>query len=596
MTKKTRNWLIISGIVVVVGGGIAYAATHKKSTIEYTTADVTKGTLVQTVNETGTITPAKEIELNFLSSGKLGKLNVKVGDLVSPEQAVAELDYSALMIKEQEALASLNVSRANISQAQSAYDSAQREYIKQSASLSEALKQATKTVRDLEDRGSATVTTQEQAIATSESALATTKATYQRGIDNKFDALALTIDTKLAGTTTSLDDSNRILTDDNARPTLSVKNSSVLSQARASYAQGRDFSQKAKVALDTFGSSKSQANLDAAYVAADAAVRKVFETLNLMSSVLDNTVASSSFTQAQIDAYKTMINGDITSSSTATASLQTAKQALEDARLSYDTNLLTAQQNLNQATVAYDNALRTARNAVSTAMTTRDQQLATAQTRIDTTRSTLMVSQAQIGQTQANLALLKDQISDNILKSPIKGIVTKINYEIGEQVTPQKALLSVLTENMYQVEVDIAETDISKVTLTNTAEITLDSLGDTVKFQGMVYFIDPAQTIIQGVTYYKVKISFDPGTQPVKPGMTANAVIMTARRENVLMMPSRAVVERDNSKFVRLLENNVPREVPVSIGLSGDNGLVEVLSGVSEGNKVVTFVKDSSKK
>lgn len=595
MTKKTRNWLIIGAVLVVIVGG-GYAVSQRKPATEYTTAKVTRGTLVQTVNETGTITPAKEIELNFLNSGQLAKLNVKVGDVVAPEQVLAEIDYSGLLIRQQEAMANINVSQANVAQAEASLQSAKREYEKLSGSLNETVNQAKKTLRDFEDRGTATVTTQEQAIATAESNLATTKSTYQRGIDNKFDALALTIDTKLAGTTPALDDINRILTDDNARDTLSAKNSGVLTQARAAYASGRSLAAQAASAVATFKGRKDDATLAAAYAATDAAVRKVFDALNLMSSVLDNSVPSGSFTQAQIDAYKATIAADITAASSATATLQTAKQALDDARLSYDTNVLSATQNLNQANVAYDNALRSARNSVATALTNRDQQLAGAQTRIDTAAGNVTVVRAQVGQAQANLDLLRNQISDNVLKSPIQGIITKVNYQIGEQVTPQKALVSLLTENNYQLEVDIAETDIAKISLNDPVDVKLDSLGKEVGFSGVVYFIEPAATIIQGVTYYKVKVSFNPGAEAVKPGMTADAVITTDRRENVLLMPSRAIVERDNAKFVRILENNIPREVAVTVGQNGDDGLVEVTSGVNEGDNVVTFVKDPAKK
>jgi len=123
----------------------------------------------------------------------------------------------------------------------------------------------------------------------------------------------------------------------------------------------------------------------------------------------------------------------------------------------------------------------------------------------------------------------------------------------------------------------------------------LDSLDQSKEFTGTVYFIEPAATIIQGVTYYKVKVSFDPGTEAVKPGMTATAIITTAKLDNVLMMPSRAIVERDGNKYVRILENGEVRESTVTTSLNGDDGLVEVVSGVKEGDQVVTFVKDPSK-
>jgi len=595
MTKK--KIIIISSIVVVVGVAAWYLFVPKTAKIEYTTADVTKGTLLQTVSETGTITPAKEIELNFLNSGQLAKVNVKVGDQVMPDQVLGEVDYSNLSIRQQEAMASYNVSQANVRQAQSAYDSAQREYSKLSASLAENIRQSEKTLHDLEDTGPSTVTTYEQAIITAQSNYTNTKSTYQRSVDNKFDSLQLTVENKLAAAASALDAVNRILNDDGLKPTLSVKNSGILSQLRNSYADSRNLVSAANAALTTQKNNRSTNNLSAAKAATQAALNGVFGSCNLAFSALENTIISSTLSQAQLDAFKANIDGQMNTTSAAITALQTADQALDDARLAYDTNVLTADQSVSQARANYDNALLASRNAVATSKVNRDQQLSSAQTRIDNAQSNLGVASAQVGQAQANFDLIKNQISDNVLKSPIKGIITKINYEVGEQVTPAKAFLSVLTENNYQIEVDISETDIDKVKLSNTAEITLDALGPDIKFEGKVYFIEPAATVIQGVTYYKVKVSFDPaGKGDVKPGMTASAIIMTNKKENILIMPARAVIEQNGKNIVRILENNVVREADVTVGLSGDNGMVEVISGVKEGDKVVTFVKDSNKK
>ncbi|MCX6792988.1 MAG: efflux RND transporter periplasmic adaptor subunit [Candidatus Falkowbacteria bacterium] len=595
MTKK--KIIIISIIVVVVAAGAWYLFAPKTAKIEYTTADVTKGTLLQTVSETGTITPAKEIELNFLSSGQLAKVNVKVGDQVVPDQVLGEVDFSNLSIRQQEAMASVNVSNANVRQAQSAFDSARREYDKLSASLSENVKQAEKTLHDLSDTGPSTVTTYEQAISTADSNLASTKSTYQRIVDNKFDSLQSTIDNKLSSANTALDSVYRVLNDDNLKPTLSVKNSGVLNQTRNSYTAAKESVTRANAALTVEKNSRSLENLNSANIATQSALADVFSACNLAFSALENTITSSTLSQAQLDAFKASIEGQINSVSISITALQSADQALDDAKLSYDTNVLSATQSVSQARASYDNALIAARNAVNTSKVNRDQQLSSAQTRIDNAQSNLGVASAQVGQASANLALVANQISDNVLKSPIKGIITKVNYDVGEQVTPAKAFLSVLTENNYQIEVDISETDIDKVKLNNTAEITLDALGPDVKFEGKVYFVEPAATIIQGVTYYKVKVSFDPaGKGDVKPGMTASAIIMTNKKENILIMPARAVIEKNGKNIVRILENNVVREADVAVGLSGDNGMVEVTSGVKEGDKVVTFVKDSSKK
>ncbi|MDD5071910.1 MAG: efflux transporter periplasmic adaptor subunit, partial [Patescibacteria group bacterium] len=73
----------------------------------------------------------------------------------------------------------------------------------------------------------------------------------------------------------------------------------------------------------------------------------------------------------------------------------------------------------------------------------------------------------------------------------------------------------------------------------------------------------------------------------------ANVIITTASRENVLIMPSRAVIEKNNGeRYVRILVGKTVVEEPVKIGLRGDGGMVEVLSGVKEGDQVITFIKN----
>jgi len=75
--------------------------------------------------------------------------------------------------------------------------------------------------------------------------------------------------------------------------------------------------------------------------------------------------------------------------------------------------------------------------------------------------------------------------------------------------------------------------------------------------------------------------------------MTANIDIITGTRENVLAIPTRAVIARDGMKKVRLIGNdNVIREVPVVTGLRGSKGTIEIVEGIREGDKVITFLEE----
>ncbi|MDD4412801.1 MAG: efflux RND transporter periplasmic adaptor subunit, partial [Patescibacteria group bacterium] len=255
-----------------------------------------------------------------------------------------------------------------------------------------------------------------------------------------------------------------------------------------------------------------------------------------------------------------------------------------------------------------------ANNTLSTTKTSRDQQLTSAADRVEAAKKALRIAvaqlnkvkaaarvedvnliRAQIRQAQASVALVKNQIDHNKIEAPLDGIVTEVNYKLGEQTSASKTAIKMMAQDGYEIELDISETDIAKLKIGDTAKITFDAFGDNVKLDGRVASIDPAQTIIQGVIYYQTKIDFMSDQTEIKPGMTATADIETAKKDNALVIPYRAVQEKDGRKIIKILKNNQPEEKQVEIGLIGDGGQAEVISGISEGDDVITFTKNNEK-
>ncbi|MCK5320682.1 HlyD family efflux transporter periplasmic adaptor subunit, partial [Candidatus Parcubacteria bacterium] len=185
------------------------------------------------------------------------------------------------------------------------------------------------------------------------------------------------------------------------------------------------------------------------------------------------------------------------------------------------------------------------------------------------------------------------------IKAPINGVITKINFAIGEQPGIGSPVVFMLGDNNYEIEVLISEADIAKISRDDFASITLDAFGEDLIFLGKVDFIEPAETVIQDVIYYLLTVVFTESKEKnvfltnVKSGMTANVDIMTDKKENVLAMPVRAIVDKNGQgKFTRVLIGENVEERQITLGLRGDGGLVEVLSGVKEGEKVVTYIKE----
>ena len=136
------------------------------------------------------------------------------------------------------------------------------------------------------------------------------------------------------------------------------------------------------------------------------------------------------------------------------------------------------------------------------------------------------------------------------------------------------------------------ETDIAKIEVGNKARLTLDAYGPDVVFRAQVITIDPAETIIEGVTTYKTTLEFDSEDERIRSSMTANLDILTDERQNVIAIPQRAVVTKNGEKLVRVVYDSVIEEIQVKTGLIGRNGLVEITDGLNEGDKVVTFVDE----
>ena len=113
--KIPRKKLILAVILVVGLIIIVFLARGQKPKDVYSTATVISGPLVQTVNETGTIKAAQEVALNFLSTGRIDQVLVKVGDEVEVDTPLISLETESLELRKIEAEAGLKIAQANLS-------------------------------------------------------------------------------------------------------------------------------------------------------------------------------------------------------------------------------------------------------------------------------------------------------------------------------------------------------------------------------------------------------------------------------------------------------------------------------------------------
>lgn len=247
----------------------------------------------------------------------------------------------------------------------------------------------------------------------------------------------------------------------------------------------------------------------------------------------------------------------------------------------------TALQTQSSAISAAQGQVLSAQSALAQAQATLNNQLAQASSAdIDAAKAQILSAQGQVDAAQANL-------SNTILKAPLDGTITQVDIKVGEQASALKEVMILQDVADLHAEADVSEANIASLQLGQSVDYTFDALGPDRHFAGTVLTINPASTVVSGVVNYLVKATL-PNISDIKPGMTANMTILVAKKSGVLAVPSSAVINQNSNQYVRVMDDvkkGTYHQVLVQTGLSADGGLVEITSGLSEGQTVVTYIK-----
>jgi len=202
------------------------------------------------------------------------------------------------------------------------------------------------------------------------------------------------------------------------------------------------------------------------------------------------------------------------------------------------------------------------------------------------TANAIAAQQAQVASAQANVQSIQVNINNASLVSPINGVVTVQNAKVGEVAIAGQTITSIISANNFEIDAYVPETDIGKVAVGDSVNMTFDAFPGE-NFAGKVFYIDPAETIESGVVDYLVKVSFDTPDARIKSGLTANLDINTQTDQNALILPEYAVIQNASGTYVDILQNGAETQVPVTLGIHDQNGNVEIASGVTDGEQVV---------
>ncbi len=345
-------------------------------------------------------------------------------------------------------------------------------------------------------------------------------------------------------------------------------------------------------------------DLDLAIRQAEIGVRQAqaqFDQLQDGPSDSDLAAAQAALASAQ-EAYQQLLKGvDQDQFAAARAQVEQARVQLDQAQQAYDkvkdrpdVGMLPQSLQLQQATINYEAAEAqyrvTTKGSTPAQLAQAQAQIAQAQASLD--RLTQGPSQAQLdvaqaGVDQAELALeqARRRLDNAVLTAPWDSVVTVVNVVPGTLAQPGTPAFQLADTTRFHLDVQVDEIDVAAIAPDQEVAIEIDALPDQT-LAGKVARVAPSSnTLATGGVTYSVRIDIDDPDVPLRVGMSATATIIASTREDVLLIPNRAVqVERESGRtFVERLTGDEPQKVEVRLGLR-DDARVEVREGLDEGD------------
>jgi HlyD family secretion protein len=275
-----------------------------------------------------------------------------------------------------------------------------------------------------------------------------------------------------------------------------------------------------------------------------------------------------------------------------------------------------ARANRDQAKRALD---RTKELHAQNANLVSPEQLEQAQTAYEVADALATSAAHQVDQARAGFREARDQLAKTRIVAPMSGRVTRLAVEEGEVAVPGTfsretgLLLTVSDLSVIQVKVQVDETDVVRLSLADSVEVTIDAFPDTT-FTGKVTKVSDSSIRPAGgapvgaqndrAVDYEVEITLRNPPKDVRPDLSATARIVTDTRKQVLAIPIIALTVREHTPLstetqpvdttkkkketegVFVVTGGKAAFRPVKVGIAGDE-FFEVLDGVKEGETIV---------
>ena len=194
------------------------------------------------------------------------------------------------------------------------------------------------------------------------------------------------------------------------------------------------------------------------------------------------------------------------------------------------------------------------------------------------------VSRTNVANAQAALALARKSLSYAVIPAPIDGFVSERTADLGEYVSPQQKVVTIVRTNPLRIRIDIPEQAIPEVKVGQSVSITTSAWPDK-NFAGRIARIAP-NVSAQSRTL-TVEAEIENNSNALKPGQFATVRILQERAEPAVLVPARSVISEAGVNRVYVIKNGHAEQRLVQTGQT-DGDLIEIKSGVAADELIAT--------
>ena len=320
----------------------------------------------------------------------------------------------------------------------------------------------------------------------------------------------------------------------------------------------------------TFLTTNQQITTDtlALRVSAESMLSSWHDTLPELSNVLDtDLIADAKTARDHLDDVNALLDA-------AAASLTSAIPANTNSSAvlyGYQTNIAAARANVSAALATLNSA--EGHLALDVAGATSDQ---------------VAAQEAAVAAAQASLDAANVDLAHSVIRAPIAVTIVRQDGNTGEVVAAGQSFISLNSNAHFEVKTLVSEVDMAKIKVGQTATVRLDAYPDST-FSATVVAIDPSATITSGVPAYKVTVQFTDADARIKAGLTANLSIDIGGANDTLVVPQSAIITQGTQTYVLVIKGSVRTLTPVVVGTIDNSGNAQIVSGISEGDRVAAF-------